>query len=316
MLPVPSWLTAARCVVTAAAIAGAGGCGTEPADVEPGVYRLVAADSSTSGTIPCFASSWQYSGGALVRHEDCDVALRSFEARFDSTGPTPELVLTARVRLHDGDTAAWRMGIPATVQNNTIHYDLSAIVGPFTDEQLFITPRTGVSVGGVLTLLMPGFSGSGLPDRTEYVRQDPSVFVLTATGRLPTPAPLAARYAGVWFSGLPADYCTTVTVALPSRCFHRSFRLSSSGSSWAVAYDEVVTTEGDTLGGLSLTASSLTVTHPNAFVRVSSPGPGTEGTPLRFDAQGSLVGGTLTLFTTYFSLDGSPLVSPIVASAE
>jgi hypothetical protein len=316
MMPVPGWLTAARFAVTAAVIAGAGGCSTEPSDGEPGVYRLVAADSSTSGSIPCFASSWQYSSGALVRHEDCDVALRSFEARFDSTGPTPELVFTARVRLQDGDTAAWQIGIPATVQNNTIQYDFSAFVAPFTDQQTFITPLTGTFVGGVLTLLMPSFTASGLPDRTEYVRQDPSVFVLTATGRLPSPSPLAAHYAGVSFSGLPADYCTTATVALPSRCFHRSFTLSSSGSSWVAAYDEVVTAEGDTVGAMSLTASSLTVTHPNAFVRVSSPGPGTEGTPLRFDAQGSLVRGTLTLFTTYYSFDGSRLVSPIVASAE
>ena len=314
--PVTSRLTAASVVATAAVIAGAGGCGTEPSDVEPGVYRLVVADSSTSGTIPCFASSWQYSGGTLVRQEDCDVALRSFEARFDSTGPTPKVVFTARVRLQDGDTSAWQIGIPARVQNNTLQYDFSSVVDPFSDEQMFITPLAGTFVGGVLTLLMPTFTGSGLPDRTEYVRQDPSVFILTATGRLPSSSPLAVHYAGVSFSGLPADYCTTATVSLPSRCFHRSFTLSSSGSSWEAAYDEVVTAEGDTVGAMSLVASNLTVTHPNTFVRVSSSGPGREGTPLRFDAQGSLVGRTLTLFPTYYTLDGTPLVSPIVASAE
>jgi hypothetical protein len=316
MMPVPSWRTAARSVVMAAVIAGGGGCSTEPSDGEPGAYRLVAVDSLTSGTIPCFASSWQYSSDALIRREDCDVALRSFEARFDSTGPTSKVVFTARVRLQDGDTAAWQVGIPATVQNNTLQYDLGAVVAPFTDEQRFITPLTGTFVGGVLTLLMPTFTGSGLRDRTEYVRQDPSVFVLTATGRPPNPSPLAAHYAGVSFSGLPADYCTAATVARPSLCFRRSFSLSASGSSWLAAYDEVVTAEGDTVGAMALMASSLAVTHPNAFVRVSSPGPGTEGTLLRFDAQGSLVGGTLTLFTTYYSLDGRPLVSPIVASAE
>jgi hypothetical protein len=75
-----------RFLVTPTVIAGAGGCGTEPNDVEPGVYRLVASGSATSGTIPCFASSWHYSGGALVGQEDCNVALRSFEARFEPPG--------------------------------------------------------------------------------------------------------------------------------------------------------------------------------------------------------------------------------------
>lgn len=314
--PLPRWETAVRLVVTAAVIVGAGGCSTEPSDGGPRVYRLVAADSSTSATLPCFASSWQYSSGALVRHGDCDVALRSFEARFDSTGPTPLVVFIARVRLQDGDTAAWQIGLPATVQNNTLQYDASGFVAPFTDEQTFITPLTGTFVGGVLTLLMPTFAGSGLPDRTEYVRQDPSVFILTATGMMPSRSPLAARYAGVSFSGVPAEYCITATVAPTNSCVRRSFTFSSSGSSWVAAYDEVVTVSGDTVAGMSLTASSLTVTHPNAFVRVSAPGPGQEGTPLRFDAQGSLVGGTLTLFPSYFSLDGRPLVSPIVASAQ
>jgi hypothetical protein len=308
-------MTSARLVATAAVIAGAGACGTEPSDVEPGVYRLVAADSATTGILPCFASSSRYSSGALVSHAECDVALRGFEARFDSTGPIPKLVFTARVRLQDGDTA-WQIGIPATVLNNTIQYDANGLVAPFTDEQTFILPWTGTFVAGVLTLLMPTFSSSGLPDRTEYVRQDPSVFVLTATGRPPSPSPLAARYDGVSFSGRPADYCTTATVDLPSRCFHRSFTLTSRGSSWVAAYDEAVTADGDLVGGMSLTAASLSVAHPNAFIRVSSPGPGTEGTPLRFDAQGSLVGRTLTLFPTYYSFDGSSLVSPIVASAE
>jgi hypothetical protein len=97
------------------------------------------------------------------------------------------------------------------------------------------------------------------------------VLVLTATGRPPSPLPLAARYDGVSFSGRPADYCTTATVDLPSRCFHRSFTLSSSGSSWVAAYDEAVTADGDLVGGKSLTATSLSVAHPNAFIRVSSP---------------------------------------------
>lgn len=201
-------------VATAAVSAGAGGCGTEPSGAEPGVCRLVEADSSTSGTIPCLASSWQYSGGTLVRQEDCDVALRSFEARFDSSGPTPEVVFTARVRLQDGDTAVWQIGISAGVRNNTIQDDFDSVVDPFSDEQTFITPLAGTFVGGVLTLLMPTFTGSGLPDRTEYVRQDPSVFILTATGRLPSPSPMAGRYVGVSFSGLPADYCMAATVDL------------------------------------------------------------------------------------------------------
>jgi hypothetical protein len=316
MMPVPSRLTAARFVVTAAVIAGAGACGTEPSDVDPGVYRLVSADSATTGTLTCFASSWHYSGGALVGHEECDVALRSFEARFDSTGPIPKLVFTARVRLQNGDTAAWQIGLPATVQNNTIQYDPSGFVAPFTEEQTFITPWAGTFVAGVLTLLMPTFASSELPDRTEYVRQDPSVFVLTAGGRPPSPSPLSARYAGVSFSGHPADFCTPGTVDLPSRCVHQSFTLTSSGSAWTAAYDEAVTVDGDIVGGKSLTATSLSVAHPNAFIRVSSPGPGPEGTLLRFDAQGSLVGRTLTLFPIYNSLDGIPLVSPIVASAE
>jgi hypothetical protein len=308
-------MTGGAFVVTAAALAGAVGCGTEPSDTEPGAYQLVEADSATTRTLPCFASTWRYSGGALVSHEECNVALRAFEARFDSAGPTSTLVFTARVRMQGDDTASWQVGIPATVQHHTIHYDFSEVVAPFTDEQIFITPLTGTLVDGVLTLLMPTFTGSGQPDRTEYVRQDPSVFVLTATGRSPGPSPLAGRYAGVAFSGLPADHCTTATVGVPSRCFHRSFALTSGGDVWGAAYEEIITAEGDTLGGTSLSATSLTVTHPNAFVRVSSPGPA-EGAPLRFDAQGTLVGGTLTLFTSYRFLDGSPLVSPIVARAE
>lgn len=302
--------------LAAVLVAGAGACGTEPSEVEPGVYRLVAADSATSTTLACFASSSHYSGGELVSQGDCDVALRGFEARFDSTGPIPVLRFTARVRLEGGDTAAWEVGIPATVQNNVIQYDFTTVTGPLRDEEWFILPRAGTLVNGMLTLLMTTSISTGQPDRTDYVRLDPSVFILTATGRPPPQSSLAPRYVGASFSGQPAEYCTLPTATLPSRCFHRSFSLTSSGSTWVAMYDELVTADVDTLGGMSLTASELTVTHPNAFVRITSPGSDRPGLPLRFGAEGSVAGGTLTLFTTYFSFDGTPLVSPIVANAE
>ena len=302
---------------TAALIVGVGGCGTEPSDGGPRVYRLVAVDSSVSGTVPCFASSWQYSDGALVRQEDCDVSLRGFEARFDSAGPIPMLIFTASVRSKSGGAATWQIGIPTTIENNTIQYDFSSVETPYTAEQAFVVARAGTFVNGVLTLLMPQYSSSGLPDRTEYFRQGPTVFALTADGRPLRPSALADRYVGVSFSGLPADYCTTATVSMPGRCFHRSFTLSSAGSPWLVDYHEVVTADADTLGGMSLTDAGLTVVaHRNAFVRVSSSGPGQPGDLLRFDAQGFLVGRSLTLFTTYYSFDGTPLVSPIIAAAE
>jgi hypothetical protein len=300
-------------------MAGAAACGTEPSKVEPGVYRLVAADSATTTTLACFASSSHYSGGELVGQADCDVALRSFEARFDSTGPVPVLRLTARVRLQSGDTTTWQVGLPATVQHSAIQYDFTTVTEPLTDEQVFILPPAGTLVNRVLTLLMTEYTATGLPERTDYARKDPSVFILTANGRPPPPSSLAPHYAGVSFSGQPAEYCTVPTATLPSRCFHRAFSLSSSGISWMVTYDELVTAEADTLGGMSVTASDLTVFHPNAFVRVFAPGPSPPNTPgalRRFEAQGSIVGGTLTLFTAYSSLDGSPLVSPIVANAE
>ena len=311
--------TAARHALLAAVMAGVVGCGTEPSELEPGAYRLVAADGANSTTLACFASSSHYLGGDLVGQGDCDVALRSFEARFDSSGPMPVLRVTARVRLQGGDTAAWQIGIPATVQNNVIEYDFTTVTGPLTDEEVFILPQAGTLVNGVLTFLMTEYTASGQPDRTEYLRLDPSVFILTATGRPPPQSSLAPHYTGVSFSGQPAEYCTVPTATLPSRCFHRAFSLSSSGISWVATYDELVTAGADTLGGMSVTASDLAVDHPNAFVRVYMPGPSppnTPGTPRQFEAQGSIVGGILTLFTAYSSLDGSPLVSPIVANAE
>jgi hypothetical protein len=313
--PLPGRL-AARLVLAISAIAAAGGCGTEPSDAGPAVYRLAGADNTATGTLQCFASSWQYEGGGLVRHGDCDVALRGFEATLDTTVPMPELVLTARVRLQDGGATTWRVSLPATVQNNTVQYDFDRFVDPLTSEQVFIAPEAGTLVDGVLTLLMRVSSNNGLPDRTEYARLDPSVFVLTATGTLPTPSDLAPRYTGVWFSGAPADYCTPEDPGVPSRCFHQSFTLASGGGSWAAAYDQVVTMAGVTAGQVSVTASNLTVSRQNSFVRVASPGTATPNTPLEFEAEGSLVGRTLTLFTNYRLLDGSTLVSPIVARAE
>jgi hypothetical protein len=91
----------------------------------------------------------------------------------------------------------------------------------------------------------------GLPDRREYVRQAPSVFILTSTGRSPTNSALASHYVGVAFAGMPVDHCNT---EVPGRCVHRTFTPSSSGSSWTALYDEVVTAEGDTLGVRSLEA--------------------------------------------------------------
>ena len=189
MTPVPGRLAAARLVVAISTIAAAGGCGTEPSDAGPAVYRLAGADNTVSGTVECFASSWQYEGGGLVRHGDCDVALQSFEATLDTTVPMPELVLTARVLLQDGGATTWRVSLPATVQNNTVQYDFDRFVDPLTSEQVFIAPVAGTLVDGVLTLLMRVSSNNGLPDRTEYARLDPSVFVLTAMGTLPTPRP-------------------------------------------------------------------------------------------------------------------------------
>ena len=39
------------------------------------------------------------------------------------------------MRLQAGDTAAWQIGIPAGVQNNTLQYDFGSVVDPFSDEQ-------------------------------------------------------------------------------------------------------------------------------------------------------------------------------------
>jgi hypothetical protein len=306
---------AASAFAMAAVIAAVGGCGTEPSDLVPGGYRLAAGEEVAGSAIACFASTWRYEGGSPIAQGDCDVALRSYEARFDSTGAVPTLVLSAQVRLESGETATWEIGIPTRVRNNVIEYDFSTVTAPLTPEQLFILPRAGTVVSGVLTLLMPTFASSGQPDRTEYFRQDPSVLLLTPTGRPPGPSTLAGRYTGVSFAGFTGEQCATPSIDQPNTCIHRSFTLTSGGGSWLAAYDQVVTAEGDTVGGLSVTAGNLTVVvHPSSFVRVASPE--TEGPHLRFDAEGSLVSGTLTLFIASTLFDGTPVISPIVARAR
>lgn len=291
----------------AAAFAAAPGCGTEPPEGSAAVYRLAATDSSTGSSLPCFASSIQYSGGAVVRSGDCDVSLRRLEVRFDSTGPVPTLVVTARV-LQDGDTATWQAGVPATIQNSTIQYDFSMVTGPFTEQQAFVLPSAGTLVDGVLTLRMANSFSTGQPDRTEYFRLHPTVFILTPSGRPPGMAPLARRYTAFGFAGQPTDYCSVSTPDLPSRCFHTSFTLSSTGSSGVIEYESAVRWQTDTAGALYQSEASVTVAHPNAYVRVVSLETPSLYVPRAFEAEGSLVGDVLTLFT-----NTEHLSSPIVA---
>jgi len=297
-------------LATAAALAAAPGCGTEPAEGSSGAYVLAATDSSTGSSLPCFASSIQYSGGSVVRSGDCDVALRSLEARFDSAGPVPTLVVTARV-VQDGDTGTWQVGVPATIQNSTIQYDFSTVTGPFTDQQAFVLPWAGTLVDGVLTLRMASSFNSGQPDRTEYFRLHPTVFILTPAGRRPRLTPLARRYTAFAFAGLPTDYCSEGTPDLPSRCFHTSFTLSNTGSSALVEYEAAVRWQTDTAGDRYQAKASVMVAHRNTYVRVVSPETPSLYVPRAFEAEGSLVGDVLTLFTysEHFS-------SPIVARAE
>jgi hypothetical protein len=289
----------------------AAGCGTEPSDDEPRRYQLVAADDASTGRIACFASTWRYEGGVQVYQGDCDVALRSFTARFDSAGPIPALVLAAGVTLEGGDTATWQVRVPTRVRNSTIEYDFSTVAEPFTAEQVFVLPLAGTLVDGVLTLLMATFSSNGLPDRTEYVRQAPSVFILTTTGRPPASSALIGRYVGVAFAGMSPEHCNA---EVPSRCLHQSFTLSSDGSAWTALYDEVVTAEADTLGGRSLEARNLMLTRTNGLVRITDDEP--SGSVLHFEAKGWLVGSTLTLFPSFSFLNGSRLPSPIVSRAQ
>jgi hypothetical protein len=297
-------------LATIAALAAASGCGTDPGEGSAEVFRLAATDGSTGSSLRCFASSIQYSGGAVVRSGDCDVALRSLEVRFDSTGPVPALVVTARV-LQNGDTATWQARVPATVQNSTIQYDFSTVTEPFTDQEAFVLPWAGTLVDGVLTLRMASSYSSGQPDRTEYFRLHPTVFVLTPTGRLPRVTPLAQHYTAFAFAGLPTDYCSESTPELPSRCFHTSFTLMSTGGSGTVAYEAAVRWQTDTAGALYQSTVGVAVTHSNTYVRVVSPETPPLHVPLAFEAEGSLVGDVLTLFTytEHFS-------SPIVARAE
>ena len=303
-------------VAMALAAAGMPGCGTEPSDANSVVYRLAAADSATTGGLQCFASSTQYSGGAPIRSGNCDVTLRSLEAWFDSSGPNPALVVGAKVRLYDGDTTTWRVAIPATIQNYAIQYDFGPVTGPLTDEQVFVLPWTGTLVDGVLTLRMPNYTNSGQPDRTEYARATPTVFVLTATGRPPRPSALARRYTAISIAALPMDYCDDDPADVPNRCLHRSFTLAASGTSWEASYDELVHRQDTLVGSVSWTVSNLTLAHPTAFVRVSSPGAWTIYNPSPFEAQGTLVGDILTLFADNRTLDGAVTLSPIVARAE
>ncbi len=289
----------------------AAGCGTEPSDDEPRQYQLVAADDGSTSRIACFASTSRYEDGVPVEQRECDVGLRSLTAQLDSAGSIPELVLAADVTLEDGVTDTWQVRVPARIRNSTIEYDFSTVTEPFTAEELFILPLAGTLVDGALTLRMPTFGSSGLPDRTEYLRLEPSVFILTISGRPPvSPAP-AGRYVGTAFAGLEPDHCDT---EVPSRCFHRSFTLSSAGGAWAALYDDVVIVEGDTVGGRSLEATNLMLTQANGFVHITDDEP--PSSVLRFEARGSLIGATLTLFPTFSFLDGSVLPSPIVARAQ
>ena len=303
--------SAQRLVAGIALLLHAAGCGTEPSDDEPRGYQLVAADDGSTGPIACFASTTHYEDGVPVDQGECDVALRSYTARLDSAGPIPELVLAAEVTLEGGITDTWQVRVPTRIRNSTIEYDFTTVTEPFTAEEVFVLPLGGTLADGVLTLLMPTFSNSGLPDRTEYLRLAPSIFILTLTGRPPASPALAGRYVGVAFAGMESGHCDA---QVPSRCLYRSFTLSSAGSAWAMLYDEVVTAEGDTLGGKSLQAESLMLTRTNGFVRITDDEPPIS--VLHFEARGSLAGSTLTLFPSFSFLDGSVLPSPIVARAQ
>ncbi len=302
MLDFPSRIRRHHAAFATALLAAAAGCGTEPSDDAPGAYRLAVADGVATGRIPCFASTWRYEGGGVVHQGECDVALRGFTVRFDSARTVPALVAAAEVTLESEDTATWEIAVPAVIRNSTIEYDFGSISEPLSAEQVFVFPFAGTLTGDVLTLRMTTFSSSGLPDRTEYVRQNPTVFVLTRNGRPPAPATLAGRYEGVAFAGQPVDHCTT---EVPSRCFHHGFTLARDGGAWTAAYEEIVTIEGDTVGAQSLEARNLTLTHTNGFVRITDAEP--PMSVLHFEAEGSLVGGTLTLFP------GFALSAPIVS---
>jgi hypothetical protein len=294
-----------------------GACGTEPSDLLPRDYRLAAVDSVRAGTAPCFASSTRYSAGMVVDQGTCDIALRSLRARFDSTGPAPLLIVTARLQVQGGDTTTWEVGYPATVQHGAIQYGVgSAEPIALTSEQLFILPTAGTHAGGVLTLLMPTYSGSGSfsGNGLDYFRASPSVFILTPTGALLGASALSPRYAALSFAGYPPAYCSMPTAGQGSVCRDQSFTLAADAGTWTVEYRSTTTVAGDTVGGASLHAANLTIRQVYSFVQVISPPPGYP--PLAFDAVGSLAGATLTLFPRVQFLDGTQLPSPIVMSAR
>ncbi len=291
-------------------------CGTELSDLLPGDFRLAAADSVMTGTVPCFASSTRYSAGIVVAQGTCDIALRSLRARFDSTSPTPLLIVTARLQVQGGDTMTWEVGYPATVQNGAIQYGGgSGEPIALTSEQLFILPSAGTLAGGVLTLLMPTYSGSGSfsGNGTDYFRASPSVFILTPTGAVLGASVLSPRYAGFSFAGYLPAYCFIPTAGQDSVCRDQSFTLAADAGTWTVEYRSTTTVAGDTVAGASLHAANLTIRQVDSFVHVLPPAPG--DSPLLFEAVGSLAGATLTLFPRVEFLDGTQLPSPIVMSA-
>ena len=296
-------------LATAAALAA--GCGTEPGGGSAGAYHLAAMDGLRGTSLSCFASYIQYAGGTSVRTGDCAVALRSLEVRFDSAGPLPTLVATARV-VQDGEAAIWEIAVPATIRNHTIQYDFSTVTGPMTEQQAFVLPRAGTLTDGVLTLRMTNFSATPQSDGFDYWRSHPSVFILTPSGQPPRLARLARRYTGFAFDGQPTDYCTEDGPGLPSRCFHTSFTLSSAGDTGTVRYESRVRWHTDTaLAGSYESRVSVLVDHPGAYVRVVSPDTPSVYVPRAFEAEGSVVGDVLTLF-----INSGGYTSPIVAGAE
>lgn len=299
-------------LATAAALAALPGCGTEPADGSAAVYRLAAADGTTGTSLSCFASYVQYAGGTSVRSGDCAVALRSLEVRFDSAGPVPTLVATARV-VQDGEAATWQVAVPATISNNTIQYDFTTVTGPFSARQWFVLPWAGTLVDGVLTLRMANYSpSSGEPDRTDYSRPHPTIFILTPTGQPPRVTRPARRYTGFGFDGQPTDYCTEDTPGLPGRCFHTSFTLSTTADSGIVEYTSEIRWKADSSLAYQFTSTvHVGVARANAYVRVVSPDTPSIYVPRAFEAEGSVVGDVLTLF-----ISGGSYATQIVARAE
>jgi hypothetical protein len=297
------------CLVTAA-LAALSGCGTEPADGSATVYRLAAMDGVRGTSLSCFASYIQYAGGTSVRSGDCAVALLSLEVRFDSTGPAPTLVTTARV-VQDGEAATWQVAVPTTIRNNTIQYDFGTVAAPLTAQQVFVLPWAGTVVDGVLTLRMANAFSTGEPDRTDYFRLHPTVFILTPSGQPPRVTRPARRYTGFAFDGLPTDYCTEDAPGLPARCFHTSFSLTATADSGTVDYQSAVRWQTDTLASQFESRARVRVAHTNAYVQLVSPDTPSVLVPRAFEAEGSVIGDVLTLF-----IRTEGYASPIVARAE